>query len=128
MDCGCGSAHHALRGAAGSGVLDHGLVRGVLDVAMEPARAAEWQCGPNRLAGGADGSWSAREDTGVGVWEGRAVKLSGRALRLSIFVGEGDIWHHKSLYAEIVHRAHKAGLAGATVIKGIEGWERCGAR
>jgi uncharacterized protein len=50
------------------------------------------------------------------------VELSGHALRLSIFVGEGDSWHHKSLYAEIVHRAHKAGLAGATVIRGIEGY------
>lgn len=50
------------------------------------------------------------------------MKLSGRALRLSIFIGEGDTWHHKSLYAEIVHRAHKAGLAGATVIRGIEGF------
>ncbi|WP_291415938.1 DUF190 domain-containing protein [Actinophytocola sp.] len=50
------------------------------------------------------------------------MKLSGRALRLSIFIGEGDIWHHKSLSAEIVHRAHKAGLAGATVIRGIEGY------
>ena len=50
------------------------------------------------------------------------MKLSGRALRLSIFIGEDDIWHHKALYAEIVHRAHKAGLAGATVIRGIEGF------
>jgi len=50
------------------------------------------------------------------------VKLSGRALRLSIFIGEDDIWHHRALYAEIVHRAHKAGLAGATVIRGIEGF------
>src|SRR5438067_6982888 len=50
------------------------------------------------------------------------VKLSGRAVRLSIFVGEGDLWHHKPVYAEIVHRAHKAGLAGATVIRGVEGF------
>lgn len=50
------------------------------------------------------------------------MKLSGRALRLSIFIGESDIWHHRSVYTEIVHRAHKAGLAGATVIKGIEGF------
>lgn len=50
------------------------------------------------------------------------MKTRGRALRLSIFVGEGDVWHHKPLYAEIVHRAHKAGLAGATVIRGIEGY------
>ena len=50
------------------------------------------------------------------------MKLSGRALRLSIFVGSGDGWHHKPLYAEIVHRAHKEGLAGATVLGGIEGY------
>ncbi len=50
------------------------------------------------------------------------MKLSGRAVRLSIFVGEGDLWHHKPLYAEIVHRAHKAGMAGATVLRGLEGF------
>jgi len=50
------------------------------------------------------------------------MKESGRALRLSIFVGEDDLWHHKPLYCEIVHRAHKAGLAGATVVRGIEGF------
>jgi PII-like signaling protein len=53
------------------------------------------------------------------MWE---MRTSGRALRLSIFVGESDHWHHKPLYTEIVHRAHKAGLAGATVIRGIEGY------
>ncbi len=50
------------------------------------------------------------------------MKLAGRAVRLSIFIGESDTWHHRSLYAEIVRRAHKAGLAGATVIRGIEGF------
>lgn len=50
------------------------------------------------------------------------MKNSGRALRLSIFIGESDHWHHKPVYTEIVHRAHKAGLAGATVIRGIEGY------
>ena len=48
--------------------------------------------------------------------------MSKRALRLSIFVGEGDTWQHKPLYAEIVHRAHEARLAGATVVRGIEGY------
>jgi PII-like signaling protein len=47
---------------------------------------------------------------------GTPVKTFRRAVRLSIFVG-GDIWHHKPLYSEIVHRAHQA---GATVIRGIE--------
>jgi PII-like signaling protein len=37
-------------------------------------------------------------------------------------IGESDRWHHKPLYTEIVHRAHKAGLAGATVLRGIEGF------
>lgn len=50
------------------------------------------------------------------------MKVTGRAMRLSIFIGESDTWHHRSLYAEIVRRAHKAGMAGATVIRGIEGF------
>lgn len=50
------------------------------------------------------------------------MKLEGPALRLTIFVGEDDHWHHKPLYTEIVHRAHAAGLAGASVLRGIEGY------
>ncbi|MGW0988824.1 DUF190 domain-containing protein [Streptomyces sp. NPDC002486] len=47
---------------------------------------------------------------------------TGRALRLTVFVGENDTWHHRPLYSEIVHRAHAAGLAGASVFRGIEGF------
>ncbi|MGW0683737.1 DUF190 domain-containing protein [Streptomyces sp. NPDC002754] len=50
------------------------------------------------------------------------VRLSGTALRVTIFIGENDTWHHKPVYAEIVHRAHAAGLAGASVFRGIEGF------
>jgi PII-like signaling protein len=50
------------------------------------------------------------------------MKLEGPAVRLTIFVGEDDHWHHKPLYTEIVHRARQAGLAGATVLRGIEGY------
>ncbi|MFE3521258.1 DUF190 domain-containing protein [Streptomyces sp. NPDC059161] len=49
-------------------------------------------------------------------------RLTGRALRATIFVGESDVWHHKPVYAEIVRRAHAAGLAGASVFRGIEGF------
>lgn len=50
------------------------------------------------------------------------MRLAGRALRLTIFLDADDTWHHKPLYHEIVHRAHNAGLAGATVLHGIEGF------
>ena len=48
--------------------------------------------------------------------------LSGPARRLTVYVGEADTWHHKPLYSEIVHRAHAAGLAGASVFRGVEGF------
>jgi PII-like signaling protein len=50
------------------------------------------------------------------------MKLKGPALRLTVFVGESDQWHHRPVYTEIVHRAHAAGLAGASVLRGIEGY------
>jgi PII-like signaling protein len=50
------------------------------------------------------------------------MKLHGPALRLTVFVGEDDQWHHRPLYHEIVRRAHDAGLAGASVLRGIEGY------
>ena len=48
--------------------------------------------------------------------------LSGHALRLTILVGEDDTWHHKPVHHEIVKRAREAGLAGATVLRGCEGY------
>ena len=50
------------------------------------------------------------------------MRLTGPARRLTIFIGESDQHHHRPLYAEIVHRAHAAGLAGATVLRGVEGY------
>jgi len=50
--------------------------------------------------------------------------LHGPALRLTVLVGESDHAHHHPVYAEVVHRAHRAGLAGASVFRGIEGFGR----
>jgi PII-like signaling protein len=50
--------------------------------------------------------------------------LRGPAARLTIMVGESDQAHHRPVYTEIVHRAHKAGLAGASVFRGMEGFGR----
>lgn len=50
------------------------------------------------------------------------VYLEGTARRLMIFLGETDQYHHRPLSSEIVHRAHRMGLAGATVLRGIEGF------
>lgn len=52
------------------------------------------------------------------------MRLEGPATRLTIFIGEADQHHHRPLSTEIVHRAHAAGLAGATVLRGIEGYGR----
>lgn len=50
--------------------------------------------------------------------------LNGSALRLTVLIGENDTWHHRPLYSEIVHRARAAGLAGASVFHGVEGFGR----
>jgi PII-like signaling protein len=50
------------------------------------------------------------------------MSLSGPARRLMVIVGECDVWNHKPLYCEIVHRARAAGLAGASVFRGLEGY------
>jgi PII-like signaling protein len=47
--------------------------------------------------------------------------LEGHHKRLTIFVGESDHHGHTPLAVEIVQRAHRAGLAGATVLRGVEG-------
>jgi hypothetical protein len=50
------------------------------------------------------------------------VKSEGEGLLLRIFVGESDTWHGRPLYEEIVKLVRERGLAGATVLRGIEGF------
>ena len=47
---------------------------------------------------------------------------TGTALRLTAYVSENDQFRHRPLYTEIVHRARAAGLAGACVNRGCEGY------
>lgn len=50
------------------------------------------------------------------------VGLQGRAQRVTVYVGESVRYQHHPLYTEIVHRAHARGMAGVTVLRGIEGY------
>jgi PII-like signaling protein len=50
------------------------------------------------------------------------VKGETEGLLVRIFVGESDTWHGKPLYEAIVLRVREEGIAGATVLRGIEGF------
>lgn len=50
------------------------------------------------------------------------MKVTGPAARLTVFVGAADQWDHRPVHLEIVRRAQEAGLAGVTVLRGIEGY------
>jgi len=50
------------------------------------------------------------------------MQLKGDAKLLRIFVVESDTFEHMPIYEKIVLTAKEAGLAGATVIKGIMGY------
>ena len=49
-------------------------------------------------------------------------RLEGEGKLLRIFIGESDTWHGRPLYEAIVRRVREEGLAGATVLRGIEGF------
>jgi PII-like signaling protein len=50
------------------------------------------------------------------------MKIEGEALLLRIFIGESDRWKGRPLYEAIVLKAREEGLAGATVLRGLEGF------
>ncbi len=50
------------------------------------------------------------------------MRIEGEAKLVRIFVGESDTWEGRPLYEALVHRARAMGLAGATVLRGIEGF------
>jgi PII-like signaling protein len=50
------------------------------------------------------------------------VKLEGEGKLLRIFIGESDKHGRKPLYQAIVEMLREQGMAGATVLRGIEGF------
>ncbi len=50
------------------------------------------------------------------------MKIEGEGQLLRIFVGESDRHGGKPLYEAIVLKARETGLAGATVLRGLEGF------
>ena len=50
------------------------------------------------------------------------MKIEGDGQLLRIFIGESDRWEGKPLYEAIVRKARQAGLAGTTVLRGLEGF------
>jgi hypothetical protein len=44
------------------------------------------------------------------------------ALLLRVFVGESDHWHGKPLHLALIQQARESGLAGATAVRGVEGY------
>jgi hypothetical protein len=50
------------------------------------------------------------------------MKIEGTAKLVRIFLGESDRWKGQPLYVAIVEEMRKAGLAGATVFKGVLGF------
>jgi PII-like signaling protein len=50
------------------------------------------------------------------------VRLEGPGKRLTVYCGEADRYHHHSLADAVVEMAREEGIAGATVLRGIEGF------
>ena len=50
------------------------------------------------------------------------MRIEGEGKLVRIFIGESDRWHGAPLYQAIVQRVRAEGLAGATVLRGIEGF------
>ena len=50
------------------------------------------------------------------------MKMEGDAKRVRVYIGESDQWHGTPLFTAIVERCRREGFAGATVLRGIEGF------
>ncbi len=52
------------------------------------------------------------------------MKIDGPALLARIYIGESDRWEGRPLSEAIVETLRSSGIAGATVLRGIEGYGR----
>jgi PII-like signaling protein len=50
------------------------------------------------------------------------MKLEGTGLIARVYISESDTWEGRPLYEAIVQRLRERGIAGATVLRGIEGY------
>jgi PII-like signaling protein len=50
------------------------------------------------------------------------MNIEGDAKRVTIYIGESDRWQHTPLHTAIVGMLRERGVAGATVVKGVEGF------
>ena len=50
------------------------------------------------------------------------MRTESKAQVLKIYIGEQDTWQGKPLYAALVSRMREAGIAGVTVVRGVEGY------
>ena len=50
------------------------------------------------------------------------MRIEGPGKRVTVYVGESDRWEHRALYEAIVEMLRREGCAGATVVRGVEGF------
>jgi PII-like signaling protein len=50
------------------------------------------------------------------------MRIEGEALLLRVYLGESDTSDHRSTYHAIVELLRRRGIAGATVLRGVEGY------
>jgi PII-like signaling protein len=48
--------------------------------------------------------------------------MNGKGKLLKIYIGECDSYHHIAMYHAIIKKVKEQGMAGATTVRGIEGY------
>jgi len=57
-----------------------------------------------------------------GIQPRKDMTINDQGVLLRVFIGEADQYQNKPLFEAILHKARELGLAGATVLRGIEGF------